>query len=610
MGSSKWFLFGMKRSLVLILAIGAVIFFSLGVGAAGPAEEETAEGTKLMRENFQKLVKRYEAEKELSPDKRMDTIEQFKIYPVPQCSKFLASILPNEQNATIIRSITISCAVVGRKDGVRAALTHGVPRLESLIELSETADAMIPPEWRYRTGKGWRQLPDFYFSEIAGSFAAIQREEGQACLVRYGLSGAIAKDPLLMKFMISIIGQVPHKDRAKTLASALSRTKDPQIIATVFDTARRARLKDSTLTTAAARYLKAKNRDIQVAAFMCLEQLYPARLKRELPKLVKSKLSEVRMLAASAILTCKADTKMLFALLDDEDWRVRVSVFRSVGRLESAAGVTALVERLKREIHPRAIDDLVDTLRRMTGVDVGRFPAGWAAWWGANKDTADLKWRDSGQLGEIKAQQAQSSRTASYYGLEVVSNFACFLMDSSKSMIEKYDVEVESSSSGEGRTIARKKNEKRKTVKKRKIDYARENLKRVLSKLPPRLQFNIITFNHDAKSWQDKLVKNTEGNRTGARAFLDELEPAGSTNIFDTLVVALSDEKVDTVYLLSDGAPTTGRITEPARIVEEIRRLNMFRKVKINTIGFHLKGPAEDLMRDLADDNFGAFVVK
>ena len=142
------------------------------------------------------------------------------------------------------------------------------------------------------------------------------------------------------------------------------------------------------------------------------------------------------------------------------------------------------------------------------------------------------------------------------------------------------------------------------------IDHARDNLKTVLAKLPARLEFNIIAFNHEASPWQIRLVPNTPERRAGARAFLDDLEPSGSTNLFDTLVLALSDDKVDTVYLLSDGAPTTGRITEAARIVEEIRRLNLFRKVKINTIGFNLKGEAAALMRDLADDNFGAFVAK
>jgi len=98
--------------------------------------------------------------------------------------------------------------------------------------------------------------------------------------------------------------------------------------------------------------------------------------------------------------------------------------------------------------------------------------------------------------------------------------------------------------------------------------------------------------------------------RAEAFRFLEDQRPSGSTNIYDALLIAFSDPQVDTIYLLSDGEPTTGHITDTARMLEEIRRINLFRKVKINTIGFNLKGEAEELMRKLADENYGAFVAK
>jgi len=574
-------------------------------------------GEELVRENFQRLVKRFEAEKELEPGKRLDTIKEFRLYQIPECARFLAKTLPQEKDTVIVREMMISCIVLDTPETVKAAVTQGLPGLTALVQLSDKPEPLIPPAWRYRTPKGWRMLPRYYFDEIAGSLAAVRKEKTKAWIVKHGLEGPVARDPLWTKFMITVIARIPHPERGKSLRRALQKFKDPQVIATVFDAARRAQLKDSQFARNVARYLRFRSRDaalcreVQVAAAMCLEKTAPELLKRELPKLFKSKISDVRMLAVGAALRCGADPKLIRPLLDDPDWRVRLSAFRTVGKLATEEAVTLLIARLKKERYPRAIDDLLDTLRRLTGVDMGRFPFAWEAWWKSNRNEADIRWRDAAELGSIKAQKGSSTRTASYYGLEVLSKFACFLLDTSRSMVEKYDVPVEEDLSGvTARTKAKARKRNRRTVRKRKIDYARENLKKVLKRLSPDLKLNIITFNHDARAWRDTLVPNTEANRADAFAFLDNLEPSGSTNIFDTLVLALSDENVDTIYLLSDGAPTTGTYTDPVRILEEIRRINLFRKVKINTIGFNLKGKAWTLMRDLAEENFGAFVAR
>jgi hypothetical protein len=488
---------------------------------------------------------------------------------------------------------------------------QGIPRLGTFIAKGQEPDPLVPASWTYKTQKFYRMLPEFYFGQIAGHLGLVKDEDAQAWLARHAVDSPISKDPLLVKYMLTIMAQVDHEDRARTLKSVLRRWKrEPQVIATAFDAARRGRVKDSTFARGVVAYLKYRSRDVQVAAIMYLERAAPSLLKRELPKILKSKESDVRMMGVSAAIQCKSSPKVIFPLLNDPDWRVRVSVFRSLGLLADPDVVPALIERLGKETHPRAVDDLVDTLRRLTGEDMGRFHAAWAGWWKENKVGADIRWRDAAELGEIKAEQAATGRTASYYGLEVVSNFACFIMDTSKSMIEKYDVAVEEEGSGGGRTKVKRKKGTGKTVKKRKIDYARENLKRVLTKLPKRMNFNIITFSSTAKPWNESLVPNSDENRTAARMYLDDLEPSGATNIFDTLVLALGDEDVDTIYLLSDGAPTTGTYVDNPRILEEIRRLNLFRKVKINTIGFNLKGEAQELMRDLADQNFGAFVAK
>jgi hypothetical protein len=48
---------------------------------------------------------------------------------------------------------------------------------------------------------------------------------------------------------------------------------------------------------------------------------------------------------------------------------------------------------------------------------------------------------------------------------------------------------------------------------------------------------------------------------------------------------ALRDDEIDTLYLLSDGAPSSGDMVDRARVQAAIRQLNRTRKVTIHTIG-------------------------
>ena len=71
------------------------------------------------------------------------------------------------------------------------------------------------------------------------------------------------------------------------------------------------------------------------------------------------------------------------------------------------------------------------------------------------------------------------------------------------------------------------------------------------------------------------------------------------------LETAFKNEEVDTIYLLSDGAPTPPEKAGMKVILERMRKLNRIRSVKINTIGFDLKDKEKEFLRTLADEHFG-----
>ena len=100
--------------------------------------------------------------------------------------------------------------------------------------------------------------------------------------------------------------------------------------------------------------------------------------------------------------------------------------------------------------------------------------------------------------------------------------------------------------------------------------------------------------------------------------FLDSLHPQGSTNLFDALNLALdfggrglSDKYYpigfDTLYVLSDGAPSSGEVTDKDEIRRLVRQANLLKRLTIHTITF---GNENDtvFLRTLAEENGGRHI--
>ena len=58
----------------------------------------------------------------------------------------------------------------------------------------------------------------------------------------------------------------------------------------------------------------------------------------------------------------------------------------------------------------------------------------------------------------------------------------------------------------------------------------------------------------------------------------------GRTNIFDGLALAMSDREVDSVFLMTDGAPTAGEETTRSGILRGLAHLRRWRPVRIHCV--------------------------
>lgn len=256
--------------------------------------------------------------------------------------------------------------------------------------------------------------------------------------------------------------------------------------------------------------------------------------------------------------------------LKARDWPIRVAAIRGLARLRKKESVDLLVDRADKE-EGRMLAEIVDALRSLTGKPFGYAPGQWKEWWTRDKETFTLP-------DKASALVSSQSNMTTYHGVPVLSNRMVFVMDMSGSMSEVTGAES-------------------------RMEQAKKELSRVLSQLNPASQVNLIFFDDRIEPWRKSLVP-IKTTLKEAQAIVARVAPRGQTNIFDSLEFAFTHKEADTIYLLSDGDPTAGRIIDPDDVLREIRRMNRLRQIVIHTISFG----SSEFMRRLAAQNGGQYV--
>ncbi len=305
----------------------------------------------------------------------------------------------------------------------------------------------------------------------------------------------------------------------------------------------------------------------------------------ELVRLLESPRKEIVMAAADAIGRYSFHDGALPTLIEQvqrpefkASYGFRVSVLRAVSKISSPAAVEVLTEQAQVLTGQLGfeINEYLDTL---TVADFGGDEAKFEAWKQvrAGPRKPRLQLFDHDPYRRIKLAPAQ------FYGLDIHADRMLFIIDRSGSMAEKYK--------GASR-----------------LRHVVAELSRTLEALPETSMFSIISYSDKAKVWQQQLVPATADHKRSAIGFLARMYSVGLTNTHEALTTALfMNEDVEAIYLLSDGAPTTGRIVAPAMILEDITFRNTFRNITINTIGITVTGRARAFMEQLAEQNGGQY---
>ena len=281
-----------------------------------------------------------------------------------------------------------------------------------------------------------------------------------------------------------------------------------------------------------------------------------------------------------ALMDSEEALSVLVKGLADENPNVRSTCLVGLSQKRSKSMVGPLIEALAEEKEERLRFDVLKILVGLSGHNFGLVVEDWRKWWqtaAANFELApELEEESTGEVtGVRRATEKDVEVTAKYFGLEVTtSKKVAFLLDTSGSM--------------QGQKIQTLKNE----------------LANVVEKLPADTQINLIAFNANYRAWKKRLHPLAGKGRAQALKFVRSLSANSSTNVFDTLEFALKDDRVDTIFLLSDGAPTAGRITDPDRILREVKKLNRLRAATINCIAFGTPSP---FLESLAEQHRGAY---
>jgi HEAT repeat protein/VWA domain-containing protein len=299
------------------------------------------------------------------------------------------------------------------------------------------------------------------------------------------------------------------------------------------------------------------------------------------------------------------------ACLRDESWPVRSAAIGALAAMGDVRAVEPLLPLLDKE-EGRLRDDLVKALEGLTHEKLGFNPPAWRDWWKAHGTPTDAPAAPSAPAprpASTAGKPATVKPPLTYHGIPTRSRSILFVVDISLSMREGSTDDVR----GADGTANRE------NVKRSKFDVAMAELTRAINAVDEKGSFDVIFFNDAIEPWQPKLVPATRKNKDDAIALIKRTVPAGETNIFAALETAFKmggfgatdksyQPSFDTMFFLSDGAPSCGRITDVDEILKTIAEMNQLRKITIHTIGMG-KLHHKKFMSALAAQNGGTYIA-
>ncbi len=345
----------------------------------------------------------------------------------------------------------------------------------------------------------------------------------------------------------------------------------------------------------------------------------------------------VRMAATDAIgaLKLREYADAVIPLLADSEWQVQSAAITAVAALRPQAAVQPLIDLMRKAGRLRA--ECAEALFRITGLDFGVDPERWQEQWttlmsieGYRIPTDEELAKKAESRKKYDAFYGKKEETNTFVGIPTTSTNVLFIIDVSGSM-DDLVVEVEKFQGYRDR---------------KRFTIVQTELLNTLDGLTAETNFDIVAFATDLNVWKKRLVPANVVNREAAKAFVRGLKPlggsesqdlaqaglggsanleAGKTNTLKALLYAFGEDPdrpskaavtgfdksaikrpLDTVYFLSDGRPSVGKIVDTNEILKEVRKHNEIYRIVIHAIA--IGEFQKEFLQRLALENGGVFI--
>jgi HEAT repeat protein len=397
-------------------------------------------------------------------------------------------------------------------------------------------------------------------------------------------AAARSKDELTRRNCADALGRTRTAAALAALEPLATKDASPQVRADALDALARFQGDDKAASVAKAAAAD-KDAFVRAAAVEAAGRIGGAGAADVVRKALADPDEGVRCVARAELRRVARDEAAagLAAAATDPSWRIRAQCVDDALALREARAVEALVA-LVGDNSARVAAAAHRALQRLSGSDIGRDPELWAAWWTANK----AAWKPpEGDLDRDAADDPKRT-TARYHGLEMPTDAAVFVVDASGSMKEVI-----------GATSLTR------------WAHAVDELKKTLDALPDTFVANVVFFQEAPRAAFDEPQRLARPARDRADAFVSAAAPKHHGNLLAGVLAALESDDVDTVFLLSDGAPSAGDFVERTRVRAAIRQRNRMRKCTIDAIGFGARKAADRaFLEGVAHDAGGRAVFR
>lgn len=468
---------------------------------------------------------------------------------------------------------------------------------------------------------------------------AIRSEQDMQNLVARIRSIGVCADPRTARVLVEQFARESEAVR-EVLSVALSKTEDPKAIAAIRETglahahpmvrAYAARVLGFLKDAGALEGLRKQCEDsfwlARAEAALALMRIGDPKIADAVKPLLSDDSAKVRIAAMDAVgASGKAGERILSHVaknLDHDAWQVRSAATDSLAGIGSTMAVDALIVRMTNEAG-RIRRDTYDALKKITGDDLTINPEHWAKWWRKQKEKAGGI--PAAPPPEAEGEKEPSEEDKRYgvwkppvYGIPNFSDRVGYVLDMSNSMFNLFEPDPESV-----------KRLRRKYKGATKFDISREEIVQSIQGLDDRARFNVMVFSNRPRNMSNDLVPAVPENEKKAEGFLRSCRSspgAGGggnsqlTSFYDafrdifglpkgsTIPPANLQETPDTMFFLTDGAPTIGEIIDADELLSWFDGLNRYARIRVHVISYGNLGIDLTFLGGLATHNGGQHI--